>query len=231
MPDFSVRNSCGTHFPPGISDGPEYLFTTSGVAVAVNARIGTPGRSSRISAIFRYAGRKSYPHCDIQWLSSTVIMQIFIYAIWCGIFPYPAVREKYRGICNCRICSFRVWYDDFLPRHARVDGKSFDSPLPQVLYLIFHQGNNGVMTRQILLWRVRHLKVIDLPPPVGISPKVSLPSVILLMISSCDSRKVSYPRYSSEASPQSLPHREGSFEVTTAAHGLIELSCYFLSLN
>lgn len=31
--------------------------------------------------------------------------------------------------------------------------------------------------------------------------------------------------------PQSLPHREGSFEVTTAAHGLIELSCYFLSLN
>ena len=29
----------------------------------------------------------------------------------------------------------------FLPCHARIDGKGFDSPFPQVLHLIFHQGD------------------------------------------------------------------------------------------
>ncbi len=39
-------------------------------------------------------------------------------------------------------------------------------------------------------------KVIDLPPPVGIRPRVSLPLPMLSMMSSCIPRKSSYPQYS-----------------------------------
>src|SRR4030095_5722934 len=45
----------------------------NGVAEAVSASTGTPGSSARISAIRRYGGLKSYPHCEIQCASSTAI--------------------------------------------------------------------------------------------------------------------------------------------------------------
>ena len=33
--------------------------------------------------------------------------------------------------------------DDVLPAHAGVDGKCLDTPLLQILYLVFHQGYQG----------------------------------------------------------------------------------------
>ena len=60
----------------------------------------------------------------------------------------------------------------------------------------FMRAINGVMTRQSpSLASAGTWKVMDFPPPVGISPKVSRPSVMLLMISSWIPRKVSYPQY------------------------------------
>ena len=90
---------------------------------------------------------------------------------------------------------------------------------------------NGVMTRQSpSLASAGTWKVMDFPPPVGISPKVSRPSVMLLMISSWIPRKVSYPQYcfrSLTPNPSAIrgeqSRREGSFEVTIAVHGLIKL--------
>lgn len=47
---------------------------TAGVAVAVRAINGVVENFSRNNVpIFRYAGRKSQPHCEIQWHSSIAI--------------------------------------------------------------------------------------------------------------------------------------------------------------
>ena len=47
----------------------------------------------------------------------------------------------------------------FLPPHARIDGKSFDFPLPQILHLIFHQGDKrGDDDTNALLGESGHLK-------------------------------------------------------------------------
>ena len=48
---------------------------TVAVAVAVSATMGTGGApsSSRTAPISRYDGRKSWPHCETQWASSTAI--------------------------------------------------------------------------------------------------------------------------------------------------------------
>ena len=57
-------------------------FTTSLVAVAVRASTGTSGLISLTLAIDRKEGRKSYPHCDIQWASSTTIIDMLICDNW-----------------------------------------------------------------------------------------------------------------------------------------------------
>ena len=60
----------------------------------------------------------------------------------------------------------------------------------------FIKAMSGVMTRHkpgrasAGTW-----KVMDLPPPVGISPSVSFPLPMLRMMSSCIPRKLSYPQY------------------------------------
>ena len=55
---------------------------------------------------------------------------------------------------------------------------------------------SGVMTRQIpSIANAGIWKVIDLPPPVGMSPSVSFPAQTEQMISSCKGRKVGYPQY------------------------------------
>ena len=48
-----------------------------------------------------------------------------------------------RNIEKLEIAEYAVLQcdDDFLPAHARVDGKCLDSSLFQVLYLVFHEGN------------------------------------------------------------------------------------------
>ena len=54
----------------------------------------------------------------------------------------------------------------------------------------------GVMTRHKPSFaNAGTWKVMDLPPPVGISPSVSCPSPMLRMMSSCMPRKLLYPQY------------------------------------
>ena len=45
---------------------------TRGVAVAVSARQTACGKRLRTSASWRYSGRKSWPHSEMQWASSMV---------------------------------------------------------------------------------------------------------------------------------------------------------------
>ena len=71
-----------------------------------------------------------------------------------------------------------------------------DTPLLQILYLVFHQGyQGGNHQAHSFFSKCRDLEVMDLPPPVGISPKVSLFLLMLSMISSWIPRKRSYPQY------------------------------------
>ena len=44
---------------------------TLGVAVAVSAMTGAGRRRGSRSPSMRYSGRKSWPHCEMQWASST----------------------------------------------------------------------------------------------------------------------------------------------------------------
>jgi hypothetical protein len=60
----------------------------------------------------------------------------------------------------------------------------------------FIRAIRGVITRQIpSLTSAGTWNVIDFPPPVGISPRVSFPSAIDLIISSCKGLKDVYPQY------------------------------------
>ena len=75
----------------------------------------------------------------MQWLSSTVIMLTFIFP---GSFGAEDLRIQPFGgdVEEFVVAEDAVLQggDDVLPAHAGIDGECFDSPLSQILDLVFH---------------------------------------------------------------------------------------------
>lgn len=100
--------------------------------------------------------------------------------------------ETYRNLISPKY-NFQ-YSENLLARQSCVDGFSQDVAGLEMLNLILHQRNEWSYHNADALWaRAGTWKVMDLPPPVGIRPRVSSPRAILSMMSRCMPRKSGYP--------------------------------------
>ena len=148
----------------------------AGVAVAVSASTGASGFTFLISDIARYDGRKSYPHWLMQWASSTVMKLTFM--------CFSLMR-------NCSVDSLSGdTYNKVTPPSTALSRIFSISALCMLLYMAyaftplwrrcstwsFIRAMSGVTTMHTPSMAMAGTwNVIDLPPPVGISPRVSFP--------------------------------------------------------
>ena len=101
------------------------------------------------------------------------------------------VREIYKGTYNLQDAIIQLLQN--LPmRHFRTDKCRQNPSLLQILHLVLHQSDKRLITRQIPGFaNAGTWKVMDLPPPVGISANVSCPDRMLSITSACPGRNPS----------------------------------------
>lgn len=128
----------------------------------------------------------------MQWLSSTVIMETFpqLDAEYLRVQPFGRYVEKL-VIAEDAVLQRG---DNLLPCHSEYTATALISPVAQILYLVFHQGDKRRDDdAQSCFRKGRYLECDGLTASGRHQPNVSLPSPILSMISSCRWRKVRIP--------------------------------------
>ena len=132
----------------------------------------------------------------MQWASSTVMKLTFM----CLNFVRKKGEEsrsgdKYKNFMSPKIQLSRIFTCSLCVCSEDMAYAGMES-LRRCSTWSFIRDMSGVMTMHTpSIARAGTWNVMDLPPPVGISPRVSCPDPMLSIISRCIPRKSSYPQY------------------------------------